>query len=56
MKLHTFIRQKSESDPYAPYIKFVSVPKREDFQTGEANFIFRDVFVEPIPPIRIAIL
>ena len=40
MKLHIFNRQPSVFDPYAPYIKFVSVPEPETFQTGQAKFIF----------------
>ena len=41
MKLHIFNRQPSIFDPYAPYIKFGSVPEPEIFQTGQARFIFQ---------------
>ena len=41
MKLHIFNRQPSVLDPYAPYIKFVSVPEPEIFQTGQAKFVFQ---------------
>ena len=41
MKLHIFNRQPSVFDPYAPYIKFVSVPEPETFQTGQAKFVYQ---------------
>ena len=41
MKLHIFNRQPSVSDPYAPFIKLVSVPEPEIFQTGQAKFVFQ---------------
>ncbi len=40
MKLHIFNRQPSVSNPYAPYIRFISVPEPEDFQRGGAKFVF----------------
>ena len=41
MKLHIFNRQPSVSNPYAPFIKLVSVPEPEIFQTGQAKFVFQ---------------
>ena len=40
MKLHIFNIRPPGSDPYAPHIKFVALPEPEDFQAGQAKFIF----------------